>query len=324
MYEAQDNSGSFLGIKHRAKESKGAELWLNNLPLVKKFLNWSIFGSFFVRPMKKDLNKQSKCEKCRYFILITWQRRRQKSRRLKANLFLSKMAALCFIWETHRNDDVGFFSFFSAFFFLSREKMAQAYDFALEKMGMDINSYQIWNDYVKFLKGVDAVGSYAENQKISAIRKVYQKGIFNPMIHIEQFWYETFKTKTKSSFLRVNSENKKNPIIASFSAPNPDLGFRSQIFQLNFSNIRIPSFPSNFLIIALFQPYISNIYYYIICFRISCSALNDGIPKNPVSHPMCDFFLNMMTTTIYCDMKKQLTYIRTHNPGLCIFTVYSV
>lgn len=35
-----------------------------------------------------------------------------------------------------------------------REKMAQAYDFALDKMGMDIQSYSIWNDYIQFLKGV--------------------------------------------------------------------------------------------------------------------------------------------------------------------------
>jgi hypothetical protein len=55
---------------------------------------------------------------------------------------------------------------------LYREKMAQAYDFALEKIGMDIQSYSIWNDYVNFLKAVEAVGSYAENQKISAVRKV--------------------------------------------------------------------------------------------------------------------------------------------------------
>lgn len=53
-----------------------------------------------------------------------------------------------------------------------REKMAQAYDFALEKIGMDLQSYSIWNDYVTFLKGVEAIGSYAENQKISAVRKV--------------------------------------------------------------------------------------------------------------------------------------------------------
>lgn len=50
--------------------------------------------------------------------------------------------------------------------------MAQAYDFALDKIGMDIHSYSIWNDYVTFLKSVEAVGSYAENQKISAVRKV--------------------------------------------------------------------------------------------------------------------------------------------------------
>jgi len=53
-----------------------------------------------------------------------------------------------------------------------REKMAQAYDFALEKIGMDLHSFIIWSDYVAFLKSVEAVGSYAENQKIAAIRKV--------------------------------------------------------------------------------------------------------------------------------------------------------
>lgn len=66
--------------------------------------------------------------------------------------------------------------------------MAQAYDFALEKIGMDIHSYSIWNEYVNFLKGVEAVGSYAENQKISAVRKVYQRGINNPMTGMETFW----------------------------------------------------------------------------------------------------------------------------------------
>lgn len=35
-----------------------------------------------------------------------------------------------------------------------REKMAQAYDFALDKIGMDVMSYQIWVDYISFLKSV--------------------------------------------------------------------------------------------------------------------------------------------------------------------------
>ena len=61
--------------------------------------------------------------------------------------------------------------------------MAQAYDFALDKIGMDIHSYSIWNDYVMFLKSVEAVGSYAENQKISAVRKVVcYKNIFEYFI----------------------------------------------------------------------------------------------------------------------------------------------
>jgi cleavage stimulation factor subunit 3 len=32
--------------------------------------------------------------------------------------------------------------------------MAQAYDFALEKVGIDVNSYSIWVEYVNFLKSV--------------------------------------------------------------------------------------------------------------------------------------------------------------------------
>ena len=66
--------------------------------------------------------------------------------------------------------------------------MAQAYDFAIDKMGLDILSYSVWHDYINFLKSVEAVGSYAENQKITAIRKVYQRGIVNPMVNIENLW----------------------------------------------------------------------------------------------------------------------------------------
>lgn len=57
--------------------------------------------------------------------------------------------------------------------------MAQAYDFALEKIGMDIHSHNIWQDYITFLSSVEAVGSYAENQKITAIRKVVLLGSYS-------------------------------------------------------------------------------------------------------------------------------------------------
>jgi cleavage stimulation factor subunit 3 len=49
-------------------------------------------------------------------------------------------------------------------------------------------SYSIWVDYINFLKSVEATGSFAENQKITAIRKVFQKGIMNPMMNVENLW----------------------------------------------------------------------------------------------------------------------------------------
>jgi len=36
----------------------------------------------------------------------------------------------------------------------------------------------------------EAIGSYAENQRITAVRKVYQRGVVNPMISIELLWKE--------------------------------------------------------------------------------------------------------------------------------------
>ncbi|KAI6196948.1 Suf domain-containing protein [Aphelenchoides besseyi] len=69
-----------------------------------------------------------------------------------------------------------------------REKMAQAYSFALDKVGLDMNAQSIYVDYVSFLKSVPAVGQYAENQRISAIRKVYQRGVLVPMLQVESLW----------------------------------------------------------------------------------------------------------------------------------------
>lgn len=44
------------------------------------------------------------------------------------------------------------------------------------------------------------MGSYAENQKITAVRKVYQKGILTPMTSVELLW------KDYCTYEMVNSE----------------------------------------------------------------------------------------------------------------------
>uniref|UniRef100_A0A1I8PF42 Suppressor of forked domain-containing protein n=1 Tax=Stomoxys calcitrans TaxID=35570 RepID=A0A1I8PF42_STOCA len=84
-----------------------------------------------------------------------------------------------------------------------KEKLAQAYDFALEKIGMDLHSFSIWQDYISFLRSVEAVGSYAENQKITAVRRVYQKAVITPIVGIEQLWKDY-----------IQFEHGINPIIS--------------------------------------------------------------------------------------------------------------
>lgn len=44
----------------------------------------------------------------------------------------------------------------------------------------------------------EAVGSYAENQRITAVRRVYQRGCVNPMINIEQLWRDYSKYEEAS------------------------------------------------------------------------------------------------------------------------------
>ncbi len=41
---------------------------------------------------------------------------------------------------------------------------------------------------LRYFQGVEAVGGYAENQKIMAIRKVYQRAVVKPMLNIENMW----------------------------------------------------------------------------------------------------------------------------------------
>lgn len=68
---------------------------------------------------------------------------------------------------------------------------------------MDLHSFSIWQDYICFLRSVDAIGSYAENQKITAVRRVYQKALITPIIGIESLWKDY-----------IAFEHNINPIIS--------------------------------------------------------------------------------------------------------------
>lgn len=60
------------------------------------------------------------------------------------------------------------------------------------------------NNLVCFVSSIsEAVGSYAENQRITAVRRVYQRGCVNPMINIEQLWRDYSKYEEASEPINV-------------------------------------------------------------------------------------------------------------------------
>lgn len=94
-----------------------------------------------------------------------------------------------------------------------REKMSKAYEFALEKIGLDLQSYSIWNDYITFMRNFEVQGSFAENQRISQVRKIYQKGVVTPMSNIENLWkdYNSYEQNINALIAKkmIDDKNKE-------------------------------------------------------------------------------------------------------------------
>ena len=92
-----------------------------------------------------------------------------------------------------------------------REKMAQAYNFALEKIGLDINSNAIWIDYINFLRSVETAGSYAESQRIVGVRRMFQKVIVTPVKDLDTLWkdYCQFESSVNQVLAKKMQEDKQ-------------------------------------------------------------------------------------------------------------------
>eukprot|EP00727_Mastigamoeba_balamuthi_P006661 m51a1_g2615 putative tetratricopeptide repeat domain containing protein (713) ;mRNA; r:517754-520562 len=72
------------------------------------------------------------------------------------------------------------------------EELTRAYEFALQHIGLDIGSAQIWTEYIAHLKATPGP------QTIGSLRKLYQRAFQNPMHGMETFWreYEAFENTT--------------------------------------------------------------------------------------------------------------------------------
>ncbi|OSD01936.1 Suf-domain-containing protein [Trametes coccinea BRFM310] len=72
----------------------------------------------------------------------------------------------------------------------AREVIRKCYDFALGHVGQDKDSYEIWQDYINFLKAGETNTTWEEQQKMDAVRKAYQHAVQIPMENVKRLWEE--------------------------------------------------------------------------------------------------------------------------------------
>lgn len=70
----------------------------------------------------------------------------------------------------------------------ARGVVIQAFEFSVNRVGLDIKSDELWNDYLEFLKSWTPSASWEQQQKIDLIRKVYKKLLVIPTENIERLW----------------------------------------------------------------------------------------------------------------------------------------
>lgn len=93
----------------------------------------------------------------------------------------------------------------------ARGTVIQAFDFAVNKVGIDVASGDLWNDYLEFLKSWTPAATWEQQQKVDLIRKVYKRCLVIPTTKIETLWtgYTKFENDvnvaTASKFIAERS-----------------------------------------------------------------------------------------------------------------------
>jgi len=72
----------------------------------------------------------------------------------------------------------------------SNAEATEAYEYALQRVGMDISSTPLWTDYISFINEYKPTAKLDEGQKINQLKSVYQRAIETPMHNLEAIWRE--------------------------------------------------------------------------------------------------------------------------------------
>ncbi|KAK7447756.1 mRNA 3'-end-processing protein rna14 [Stygiomarasmius scandens] len=79
----------------------------------------------------------------------------------------------------------------------TRDTVRQAYEFALDLVGQDRHSGDIWSDYISFLDATPASSTWEVQHKTDTIRRAYSRATQIPLDNVETLWndYEHFERK---------------------------------------------------------------------------------------------------------------------------------
>ncbi|KAF8395611.1 hypothetical protein HHK36_019561 [Tetracentron sinense] len=88
-----------------------------------------------------------------------------------------------------------------------QEETRKAFEFMLNYVGADIASGPVWMEYITFLKSLPAMTAQEESQRMTSVRKSYQKAIVTPTHHVEQLWkdYENFENSVSRALINLQS-----------------------------------------------------------------------------------------------------------------------
>lgn len=83
----------------------------------------------------------------------------------------------------------------------ARGIVIQAFEFSVNRVGIDLKSGELWTDYLDFLKSWTPTASWEQQQKNDLIRKVYKKLLVIPTENIGSLWtsYTKWENEVNSS-----------------------------------------------------------------------------------------------------------------------------
>lgn len=90
--------------------------------------------------------------------------------------------------------------------------ISESFTFALDVVGMDKDSGQIWQEYINFIKtgpGIIGGTGWQDTQKMDALRAAYQKAIAVPTSALAPLWkeYDGFETGLSKINVRYSSRS---------------------------------------------------------------------------------------------------------------------